>query len=157
MRLLYWLAVWVFALSASAFAAPSPSPSPSPSPTPPAATGIKILDCSLEYNSFNGVAAKMHVDFMNLNAQPVTKIRFRVETGFSTFAVMDFGSFAPNLKIHHDLDPPETHVGGVHSAITGSGPRGLYCDVDAYTLSNGYTWISPRFASELQAQQQKTQ
>ncbi len=153
MRLLYWLAVWVFALSASAFAAPSPSPVPSASPT--AADAVKIMDCSLEYNSFNGVAAKMHVDFINLSAQAVTKIRFRVETGLATFAVMDFGTFAPNLKVHHDLDPPLTSVGGVHSAITGSGPRHLYCGVDAYTLSDGYTWVSPQLQLELQ-QQQKT-
>ena len=48
----------------------------------------------------------MHVDFINLNALPVTHMRFRVRAGYATFAVMDIGLFAPNLRIHHDLDPP---------------------------------------------------
>jgi hypothetical protein len=33
---------------------------------------------------------------------------------------------------------------------------GLGCAVDAYTLSDGYTWVSPELQSELQRQQQKS-
>ena len=32
---------------------------------------------------------------------------------------------------------------------------GLVCGIDAYTLSDGYTWISPELQSELQQQQKK--
>jgi hypothetical protein len=158
MRLLCMLAVLLFlAAAVPGVAAQSPTPQPSPSTSGlPGPDSLKILACSLEYNSFNGVAAKMHVDFMNLNAQPVTHIRFRVQAGFSTFAVMDVGNFAPNLRIHHDLDPPMTSVSVVHGVhIPGMDPAGLYCGVDAFTLVNGYTWISPQLKKELQQQQQQ--
>ena len=134
-------------------AAPAPSaaaPAASASPAPTGADLLKIDDCSLEYNSRSGIPAKLHVDFENLNAQPVTHIRFRIDTGMSSFPVMDVGSFRPKLKIHHDLDPPEVdmHVGYV---LTENGIRGgLGCTVDAYTLADGYTWISPRLQFELQ-------
>jgi hypothetical protein len=152
MRLLALIAAWVFALSASAFAAPAPSPTPPPT----GADSIKILACSLEYNSLSGNAAKMHVDFTNLNTLPVTHIRFRVRAVSSTFAVMDIGSFAPNVKIHHDLDPPMADVLRFHGMSMPPEMGGLGCAIDAYTLSNGYTWISPQLQAELQQQQQKT-
>ena len=128
------------------------SPAPTPEPTAPPIAGVKITDCSLEYNERTHVAAKLHIDFVNLNDQPVTRIRFRIRAGFQTFPVMDFGKFAPDLKIHHDLDPPEMPVAIVPGApIPGAGD--LYCGIDAFTLSDGYTWISPTLQAELQQQQ----
>jgi hypothetical protein len=155
MRLLALTAAWVFGLTASALAAPAVSPTPSAAPF--GAHSIKIFDCSLEMNAHTFVPAKMHVDFMNLNALPVTHIRFRVQSPVSTLAVMDIGSFAPNVKIHHDLDPPLSGVaanGVVTLPIQGGGLR---CGIDAYTLSNGYTWVSPQLQAELQQQQQHQQ
>lgn len=137
---------------ALAIAAAVPSPSASPVSSAAGADSIKILSCSLEYNSRDGLAAKMHVDFMNLNALPVTHIRFRVQAGLSEFAVMDLGTFAPNVKIHHDLDPPMTNVAIVRG-VPIPGADGLYCGIDAYTLSDGYMWISPHLQAELQGQQ----
>src|SRR5579884_3200488 len=150
MRVFYALLVCALALTANARAAPSPAPSPAASAAPSGADAIKILSCSLEFNSLSGMAAKMHVDFENLNALPVTHMRFRVRAGYTTFAVMDIGSFAPNVRIHHDLDPPAASLLKHPAAVTL--PRemgGLLCRVDAYTLSNGYTWISPELQTEL--------
>jgi hypothetical protein len=93
---------------------------------------------------------------MNLNTIPVTHMRFRVRAAYTTFAVMDIGSFAPNVRIHHDLDPPPQSLFKHPAAVTL--PRemgGLGCTIDAYTLSDGYTWVSPELQSELQAQQQQ--
>jgi hypothetical protein len=127
--------------------------SPSPEPTPPVVNGVKITDCTLEYNAQTHVAAKLHIDFVNLNDQAVTHIRFRIRAGFQTFPVMDIGNFAPDLKIHHDLDPPETAVAVVQgTSIPGAGD--LDCSVDAFTLADGYTWISPELQAELDQQKQ---
>jgi hypothetical protein len=155
MRVFSLLLMCALMVTASAFAAPTPAPSPVSSAAPPGTEAIKILACGLEYNSLNGVASKMHVDFMNLSALPVTHIRFRVVAGLSEFAVMDVGRFAPNLKIHHDLDPPMARV-PASPAITMPRVRGgLYCGIDAYTLTDGYTWISPQLQVELEQQQQQ--
>lgn len=160
MRVIYALLISGLTVTATASAAPTPSPSDVPSPAastaPSGANAIKILDCSLEFNAFSGVAAKMHVDFINLNALPVTHMRFRVRAGYATFAVMDIGSFAPNLRIHHDLDPPAATL-LKHASARTLPPEmgGLVCGIDAYTLTNGYTWISPELQSELQQQQQQ--
>jgi hypothetical protein len=161
MRVLYAVLIYGLALTAAALAAPTAAPSTVPSPAassaPSGADSIKILDCSLEFNPFSGVAAKMHVDFINLNALPVTHMRFRVHAGFATFAVMDIGSFAPNLRIHHDLDPPaETLLKHASARTLPREMGGLVCGIDAYTLTDGYTWISPELQSELQKQQQKS-
>jgi hypothetical protein len=37
--------------------------------------------------------------------------------------------------------------------LPGFHPDGLYCGIDAYTLSDGYTWISSQLQSELQQRQ----
>jgi hypothetical protein len=156
MRVFYAFVLCGLALTATAIAAPSPAVSPTASAAPGGADAIKILDCSLEFNSHSGMAAKMHVDFMNLNALPVTHMRFRVQAGYTTFAVMDIGSFAPNVRIHHDLDPPAQPLFKHPAAVTL--PRetgGLGCSIDAYTLSDGYTWVSPELQRELQQQQQQ--
>jgi len=161
MRVIYALLILGLTLTTPSFAAPTAAPSTAPRPAasaaPSGASSIKILNCSLEFNAFSGVAAKMHVDFMNLNALPVTHMRFRVRAGFATFAVMDIGSFAPNLRIHHDLDPPATTL-LKHASARTLPPEmgGLVCGIDAYTLTDGYTWISPELQSELQQQQQKS-
>jgi hypothetical protein len=115
------------------------------------ADGLKITDCNLEYNDVSGVPGKFHVDFVNLNALPVTHIRFRVRTNRATFAVMDLGMFAPGVHVHHDLDPPVMRI-PVTGAWTGGGITGLDCTVDAYTLTNGDTWISDALRLELQEQ-----
>lgn len=161
MRVIYALLICALALTSIAQAAPTPSPSDVPSPgasaAPSGANAIKILNCSLEFNAFSGVAAKMHVDFINLNALPVTHLRFRVSAGYATFAVMDIGSFAPNVRIHHDLDPPAATL--LKHASSRTLPRemgGLVCGIDAYTLTDGYTWISPELQSQLQQQLQKS-
>ena len=132
-------------------AAPADAP---PSPHANAALSpdsIKILGCSLDYSERSSVADKFHVDFINLNALPVTHIRFRVDAG-STFAVMDVGNFAPNVKIHHDLDPPPVAVGVF--VLTQNGVTGMDCRVDAFTLSDGSTYISPQLQQQLQASHQ---
>ncbi len=130
-------------------AAAQATPTPAPVATPMGADALKITDCSLTYNDLSGVPGKFHVDFIDLNALPVTRIRFRVRTNTATFAVMDLGMFAPNVHIHHDLDPPEIRM-PVIGAWTGGGIAGLDCTVDAYTLTNGYTWISDALRHELQ-------
>jgi hypothetical protein len=151
MRSLYLLAILLLLVPSTGAAAESPSPQPAASPT--GAGTLKISACSLEYNQLSGVPAKLHVDFTNLNALPVTHIRFRIRAGVSTFAVMDMGTFQPNVKIHHDLDPPLMRM-HVIPAITGGGIYGLMCSVDAFTLSDGYTWVSAELQQELQQQQQ---
>jgi hypothetical protein len=152
MRLLYLLAFILLLAPATAYGDVTPSPQPSAAPT--GADALKILACSLEFNQISGVPAKLHVDFENLNSLPVTHIRFRIRAGVSTFAVMDIGKFDPNVRIHHDLDPPLTHM-RVISAITGGGIDGLDCSIDAFTLSDGYTWVSPQLQQELQQRQQQ--
>jgi hypothetical protein len=154
MRLPAFFAAWLVALTASAIAAPTPAPTAAASAAPAGADSIKISGCSLEFNSMSGVASKMHVDFTNLNTLPVTHIRFRVRAGISTFAVMDIGSFAPNVKVHHDLDPPEANVLRVPGVTLPREMGGLGCSIDAYTLSDGYTWVSPQLQAELERQQQ---
>ncbi len=107
--------------------------------TPSAIDGssIKILACSVDYNSISGVVDQLHVDFMNANAQAVTHIRFGVHMVLArTIPVMDIGTFRPNLRIHHDLMMPLTRV------FTFSSQR-LNCTVDAFTLADGTTWIDP--------------
>lgn len=126
------------------------TPAPTPEPTEPPIGGVRITSCSLEYSERTHVAAKLHVEFMNMNDQPVTRIRFRIRAGFQTFPVMDFGKFAPDLLIKHDLDPPEMPVAIVQGV---PGADGLYCSIDAFTLSDGYTWVSPTLQAELQQQQ----
>lgn len=132
-------------------AAPQATPSPAPVATPMGADGLKITDCSLTYNDVSGVPGKFHVGFINMNALPITHIRFRVRTNRATFAVMDLGTFAPNVRVHHDLDPPLMRM-PVISSWTGGGLTGLDCTVDAYTLANGSTWLSDALKLELQAQ-----
>jgi hypothetical protein len=146
-------AALVFALHLPfrADAAPQATPAPAPVATPVGAGGLKITDCSLSYNDVSGVPGKFHVDFVNLNALPVTHVRFRVRTNTATFAVMDLGMFAPNVHVHHDLYPPVTRM-PVIGGWTGGGLTGLDCTVDAYTLTNGYTWMSDALRLELQAQ-----
>lgn len=141
MRLLFLLAAMLVLAAAPGVAQQSPSPDS----TPPVIHGIKITGCSFEYDSRTHVASKLHIDFVNLNDQPVTRIRFRITFGFQTIPVMDFGSFAPNLKIHHDLDPPELRV------AVGQDNR-IECGIDAFTLADGYTWISPQLQSQLDQQ-----
>lgn len=137
MRLLILLAAMIALAAAPGVAQQTPGPDS----TPPVINGIKITGCSFEYNSRTHVASKLHIDFVNLNDQPVTRIRFRITFGFQTVPVMDFGNFAPNLKIHHDLDPPEVRVAVAQDSIE--------CGIDAFTLADGYTWISPQLQSEL--------
>ena len=133
-------AAFVFALHVPlrVDAAPQATPAPAPVATP---VGADV----------SGVPGKFHVDFVNLNALAVTHVRFRVRTNTATFAVMDLGMFAPNVHVHHDLDPPVTRM-PVIGGWTGGGLTGLDCTVDAYTLTNGYTWMSDALRLELQAQ-----
>src|SRR6266404_4486562 len=98
--------VSVLCLPLGVGAAPQATVNPAPVATPMGAEGLKITDCSLTYNDISGVPGKFHVDFINLNALPVTHIRFRVRTNRATFVVMDLGMFAQNVHVHHDLDPP---------------------------------------------------
>jgi len=152
MRWFYTLAALLFALTGIAMAQPPPTPTAAPSPTaaptPPGGDAIKLTGCSLEVGGFSGIAAKLHVDFTNLTTEPLTHVRFRVEAGVSTFAVMDIGTFTPNVKIHHDLDPPPARVTHGHSTLPNFA-GGLGCAVDAYTLQSGYTWVSPELQKEL--------
>lgn len=127
-------------------AAPSPSPQPSASPT--GADLLKITDCSLTYNDLSGVPGKLHVDFVNLNPLPVTHIRFRIMAGVTTFAVMDVGTFQPNVHIHHDLDPPLVRMRVIPSMTASL--HSLVCSVDAFTLTDGYTWVSAALQQELE-------
>lgn len=132
------------AQSASAQAAPSPGPAV----TPVGSDGLEITNCELEYSEQGNIADKVSIEFVNHNQLPVTKIRFRIKAGLTTFPVMDMGSFKPELKIHHDLNPPAAQVAIVQGGPDGSAGE-LDCSVDAYTLSNGATWISPQLQSEL--------
>jgi hypothetical protein len=155
---MHWLLLpvaFIFAFTTAAGAAPGATPNAAPSATPsvattvPGADSIKLSDCKLQVGSFSGVAAKLHVEFTNLTTETLTHIRFRV-TARTTFAVMDIGSFAPNVKIKHDLDPPPANVIPYASARTLPGVMGgLGCSIDAYTLQSGYTWVSPQLQKEL--------
>lgn len=145
MRTFFLLAALLLLTPAASWADATPSPHAVPGLNP---DSVKILGCSLEYSERSSVADKFHVDFINLNTLPVTHIRFRINAG-STFAVMDIGNFAPNVKIHHDLDPPAVGV----VPVLPEGMNSMDCSVDAFTLSDGSTYISPQLQQELQAQQ----
>lgn len=151
MRLLCLFAILLLLATGTSHAA-TPAPSPQPSASPTGADQLKITDCSLTYNDLSGVPGKLHVDFVNLNSLPVTHIRFRIQAGVTTFAVMDVGTFQPNVHIHHDLDPPLVRMSVIPS-MTASIHR-LVCSVDAFTLTDGYTWVSDALSRELQQQKQ---
>jgi hypothetical protein len=86
---------------------------------------------------------KLHVSFINHADEPITHIRFGLKVDFfPTIAVMDVGTFAPGKEIHHDLDPPLTTVS--------TNVQNLGCFVDAFTLKDGSTWVSPELQAQLQ-------
>jgi len=112
------------------------TPTPQPQPSAIDGSSIKILACSVDYNSMSGVVDQLHVDFINANAQTVTHIRFGVHMTLArTISVMDIGTFRSNLRIHHDLIIPLTRVFRYSQS--------LKCTVDAFTLADGTTWIDP--------------
>jgi hypothetical protein len=132
-RMMPWLAL-IFALGLTPGGA---AQTPTPQPSALDGSSIKILACSVDYNSISGVVDQLHVDFINKNSQAVTHIRFGVHMVLSrTIPVMDIGTFRPNLKIHHDLMMPLTRV------FTFS-QQSLDCTIDAFTLADGTTWIDP--------------
>ena len=64
-----WLAlIFAFGLTLGA-AAQTPTPQPQPQPSAIDGSSIKILACSVDYNSISGVVDQLHVDFINANAQ----------------------------------------------------------------------------------------
>lgn len=118
------------------FRAAAQTAMPQPQPSAIDGSSIKILACSVDYNSISGIVDQLHVDFMNANAQAVTHIRFGVHMVLArTIPVMDIGMFRPNLKIHHDLMIPLTRVFRYSQRLN--------CTVDAFTLADGTTWIDP--------------